>query len=82
VVCILNILPQSPVTSTEVSDKVNNYIRRNHWNNGDISLKQIQSAIKVNGVTCEDLYHIVNGLNYKVTPGPVSDSYYSQYVVE
>ena len=38
------------------------------------TLKAVQSALKVNGVTCKDLAGIVVGLGYTVTPG-TSDCY-------
>lgn len=34
-----------------------------------VTLKEIQSALKVNGVTCKDLASIVAGLGFTVTPG-------------
>ncbi len=36
---------------------------------GSATLKQVQSALKVNGVTCKDLASIVVGLGFTVTPG-------------
>ena len=47
-----------------------------------VTIKQIQSALKVNGVTCEDLVNIVGSIgDYVVTPGTL-DCYYSTYTVE
>jgi hypothetical protein len=36
---------------------------------GTATLKQIQSALKTNGVTCEDFYNLVTALGYKVETG-------------
>ena len=46
---------------------------------GTATLKQVQSALKVNGITCKDFAGIVKGLGYTVTPG-TSDCY-STYTV-
>lgn len=48
-------------------------------NVGTATLKQVQSALKVNGVTCKDLATIVAGLGYVVTPG--TTDCFSTYVV-
>lgn len=49
---------------------------------GDITLKRVQSALKVKGVTCQSLYNTLVAGGYSLTPGPSADDYYSQYVVE
>lgn len=48
-----------------VSSKVNNYLNRK-CNTVNPTLKQIQSAVKVNGVTCEVLHEILKNLGYYV----------------
>jgi len=46
-----------------------------------VTLKQIQSALKINGVTCKDLEGIVAGISgYVVTPG--TTDCYSTYTVD
>lgn len=48
---------------------------------GTITLKRVQSALKVKGVTCKDLSQIVANLGYTVQAGPIADDYYSEYTV-
>lgn len=38
-------------------------------NAGTATLKQVQSALKTNGVTCEDLYNLTTALGINVEPG-------------
>lgn len=47
---------------------------------GTITLKRVQSALKVKGVTCKDLSQIVANLGYTVQSGSTSD-FYSEYTV-
>lgn len=46
---------------------------------GGATLKQVQSALKVNGVTCKDFADIVKNLGYSLTAG--TDGCYSTYTV-
>jgi hypothetical protein len=46
---------------------------------GSATLKQVQSALKVNGVTCKDFADIVKNLGYSLTAG--TDGCYSTYTV-
>ena len=78
--------PAAPVASTTddtdpadadspVASRVSAYLSKV----GTATLKQVQSALKVNGITCKDFAGIVKGLGYTVTPG-TSDCY-STYTV-
>ena len=78
--------PAAPVASTTddtdpadadspVASRVAAYLNKV----GTATLKQVQSALKVNGITCKDFAAIVKGLGYTVTPG-TSDCY-STYTV-
>jgi hypothetical protein len=46
---------------------------------GSATLKQVQSAVKVNGITCKDFAEIVENLGYNVSVG--TDGCFSTYVV-
>ena len=52
-------------TQSPMAQRVEAYLKKA----GSATLKQIQSALKVNGVTCKDLAAIVAGLGFTVTPG-------------
>lgn len=82
-----SVAPSSPVTSSTpasttanptqspVAQRIQTYLS----NAGSATLKQVQSALKVNGVTCKDLAAIVAGLGFSVTPG--TTDCYSTYTV-
>lgn len=55
---------QPTVASTAVATRVDNYLKRNLYNNP--TLKMVQSAVKVNGITCEQFATIVTNLGYTV----------------
>ena len=46
---------------------------------GTVTLKQVQSALKANGVSCEDFYNLITALGYDVEPGTVDK--FSTYTV-
>jgi hypothetical protein len=52
-------------TQSPLAQRIDAYLSKA----GTATLKQIQSALKVNGITCKDLSGIVAGLGYTVTPG-------------
>jgi hypothetical protein len=56
--------PVSPIVSL-LSARIDAYMSKV----GSATLKQIQSALKVNGVTCKDLADIVTNLGYTLMPG-------------
>ena len=58
-----------------VAARIRNYIDRV----GSATLKQVQGALKINGVTCKDLYDIVKDLDYDITEG--TEGAYSTYRV-
>jgi hypothetical protein len=45
---------------------------------GTATLKQVQSALKTNGVTCEDFYNLITALGINVEPGTTGK--FSTYV--
>ncbi len=49
-------------------------------NVGSATLKQVQSTLKVNGLTCKDLATLCDELGYTVTPG--TEGCFSTYTVE
>jgi hypothetical protein len=68
----------APTPSTVgVSVKVDNYLKRNLYNQP--TLKDVQSAIKVNGITCEQFATIVEQLGYTVNDDGSGN--YSTYTV-
>ena len=74
--------PSVPVSNTitnptrsPVAQRIDNYLS----NVGSATLRQIQSTLKVNGLTCKDLASIVAGLGYAVSPG--TTDCYSTYTV-
>lgn len=52
-------------TQSPLAARIDAYLNRV----GTATLKQIQSALKVNGLTCKDFATIVANLGYVVTPG-------------
>ena len=46
---------------------------------GAVTLKQVQGALKTTGVTCEDFYNLITALGYDVEPG--TEDKYSTYTV-
>lgn len=62
-------------TQSPLAQRIQTYLS----NVGSATLKQVQSALKVNGVTCKDLAAIVAGLGYSVNPG--TTDCYSTYTV-
>ena len=61
-------------TQTPMEQRIKAYLTKV----GSATLKQIQSALKVNGVTCADLAPIVTGLGYTLRAG--TTDCYSTYV--
>ena len=57
--------PATNGTQTPLEQRIKAYLSKA----GSATLKQIQSALKVNGVTCADLAPIVTGLGYTLTAG-------------
>ena len=74
-------VPTAVLSNPTVASKVNEYLTRNLLANSNVTLKQVQSAIKVNGVTCEQLYDIVEVLGYTLTSGALDVDYFSQYTI-
>jgi hypothetical protein len=62
-------------TQGPVAQRIKAYLA----NAGTATLKQIQSALKVNGVTCEDFYNLVTALGFDVQPGTAGK--FSTYTV-
>ena len=67
--------------SYNVVDNIKSYL----WNKADddagfVTMKQIQSALKVNGLKCSQIYTICNTLGYPMYAGP-TDYCYSSYSV-
>jgi hypothetical protein len=52
-------------TQSPLAQRIDAYLKKI----GSATLKQVQSALKVNGVTCKDLAPIVESLGFTVTPG-------------
>lgn len=63
-------------TRSPVESKIETYLNKV----GTATLKQIQSALKINGITCKDLATMVAGLGFTVTPG--TDGCFSTYTAE
>jgi hypothetical protein len=79
-------VPASSTTRVNLSNmlgqRVVNTVANLRSLGGAVTLKRVQSALKENGVTCQDLYDVLAPrLDCKLSPGPYVD-YYSQYVVE
>lgn len=68
----------SSVLVGTVNQKISNYLKNQSGN--IVTLKKIQSAIKVNGYHCYDIGNIVASLGYSVTPG--SSNCFSTYTVK
>ena len=74
-----NTVISSTAPTTDVNDAVAQYLK-NHIDYVEApTLKKIQSAVKVNGVTCEQFAKIVENLGYNVVSGTVG--FYSTYYV-
>lgn len=73
-----DIVPVNNATATvsPVLQRIQTYLGNNP---GVVTLKQIQSAIKVNGLSCKDFYDILSGAGYIVNVG-VADKF-STYTV-
>lgn len=65
-------------TFDPVKARINFYLTRCKAKNFNPNLKQVQSAIKVNGVTCAQIQTIVNSLNWVINP----DQYTSLSIVK
>lgn len=63
-------------TQSPVETKIEAYLVKV----GSATMKQIQGALKINGITCKDLATMVAGLGYDVVPG--TDGCFSTYTVE
>ena len=63
-------------TDGPVAQRIKTYLS----NVGSATLKQVQSALKVNGLTCKDLATTLDELGYTVTEG--TPGCYSTYTVE
>ena len=59
-----------------LAQRVKAYLDRQ---DGTVTLKQVQSALKTNGVSCEDFYNLITALGYDVEPGTVDA--FSTYTV-
>ena len=59
-----------------LAQRVKAYLDRQ---DGTVTLKQVQSALKTNGVSCEDFYNLITALGYDVEPGTVDK--FSTYTV-
>lgn len=72
------IVPVNNATATvsPVLQRIQTYLGNNP---GVVTLKQIQSAIKVNGLSCKDFFDILTGAGYTVNVG-VADKF-STYTV-
>lgn len=53
------------VSPSTLVGRVDNYLKRHLFENP--TLKQVQSAVKVNGITCEQFKDIVKNLGYRLT---------------
>ena len=69
----------TPADDTDTQGPVAQRIKAYLANAGTATLKQIQSALKVNGVTCEDFYNLVTALGFDVQPGTAGK--FSTYTV-
>ena len=75
-VAVTTAAPAAPVvTQGPVEQKIQAYLA----NVGTATMKQIQSALKINGITCQDLAGMVSDLGFTVTPGTVGC--FSTYIV-
>lgn len=72
------IVPTNPTTATvsPVIQRINSYLANNP---GVVTLKQIQSAVRVNGLSCKDFYDILTGAGYIVSVGTADK--FSTYTV-
>ena len=66
-------------TQSPVAQRIQNYLSNCLRFSVNPTLRQIQSTLKVNGLTCKDLASIVAGLGYAVSPG--TTDCYSTYTV-
>lgn len=62
-------------TNSPLEVRIKSYLS----NVGTATLKQVQSAMKVNGVTCKDFADIVKNLGFTLTPG--TPDKFSTYIV-
>ena len=72
----------TPTIATPLSDltlRVDAYLKRHIDDVESPTLKKIQSALKTVGITCEQFAQIVNSLNYNVVPETIGN--YSTYYV-
>ena len=72
-------VPTSNAASNPTQSPVAQRIKAYLSNAGSATLRQIQSTLKVNGLTCKDLAAVVAGLGYTVSPGTADC--YSTYKV-
>ena len=56
-------------TVSPVEAHVKAYIEKS---GAGVTMKQIQSALKVNGITCKDLADMVDKLGFEVVPGTLN----------
>jgi hypothetical protein len=74
--------PISTLTNSTVNQRVDNYIK-NQKSMGNVpTMKEIQSAVKTNGITCQDFYNIVVALGYNVKCGNGGINSYSKHYVD
>ena len=66
-------------TQSPVAQRIQNYLSNTLRCSVTPTLRQVQSTLKVNGLTCKDLASIVIGLGYTVVPG--TTDCYSTYTV-
>jgi hypothetical protein len=55
--------------TADVVSKVDSYIKNQKSIQNTPTIKQVQSAVKVKGITCEDFYKVVMNLGYNVVAG-------------